>query len=237
MAYGISILTAVMAIILWPGSARRIFRAWLVFLLALSGYDYSQVRDGQARVRGGLAYTYWHWRFIDPTDPTFESSYHAAVEMADLYPLHWWEDRSEKSLLREGVLNQWLVVSATWRKQLREAREAKARKQQLHRELQWARPSLVRLFSQPTGATVRIDRFECGKTPVDVEVAAGRTAILIYKEGYSDFQEVVDIPGGRSVTIQVAFARFPGRTVGVVSDPIPREIAKTVSETLSANIP
>jgi hypothetical protein len=235
MAYGFSILAAVMAMILWPGSTRRILRAWLVFLLALSGYDYSQVRDGQARVRAGLRETYWHWSFVDPTNPSLESSYRAAVEMADLYPLHWWEDKSEKSLLREGVLNQWLVVSATWQKQLREAREAKARKQQFHWELQRVRPSLVRLFSQPTGATVRIDRFECGKTPIDVEVAAGRTAILIYKEGYSDFQEVVDIPGGKSVTIQVAFARFPGRTVGVVSDPIPREIAKTVSPNLSPN--
>jgi len=237
MAYGISILAAVMAMILWPGSARRILRAWLVFLLALSGYDYSQVRDGQARVRGSLAYTYWSWAFVDPTNPALEASYRAAVEMADLYPVHWWEDESEKSLLREGVLNQWLVVNATWQKQLSGAREAKARKQQLRRELQRARPSLVRLFSQPTGATVRIDRFECGKTPVDVEVAAGRMGILIYKEGYSDFQEVVDVPGGKSVTIQVVFAQFPGRTVGVVSDPIPREIAKTVSEALSANIP
>jgi len=236
MAYGISILAAVMVAILWPKAVRRIFWAWFVFLLALSAYDYFQIEGGQDRVRASLRETYWHWTFVDPTDPTFESSYRAAVELVELYPLHWWEDESEKSLLREGVLNQWLVVSATWQKQLREAREAKARKQQFHWELQRARPSLVRLFSQPTGATVRIDRFECGKTPIDVEVSAGRTAILIYKEGYSDFQEVVDIPGGKSVTIQVAFARFPGRTVGVVSDPVTLKIPKIVSETLSANI-
>jgi hypothetical protein len=237
MAYGISILAAVMVAILWPKAVRRIFWAWFVFLLALSVYDYFQIERGQARVRAGLHETYWHWMFVDPTNPALEASYRAAVEIADLYPVHWWEDESEKSLLREGVLNQRLLVSATWQKQLREAREAKAGKQQFHRQLQRVRPSLVRLFSQPTGATVRIDGFECAKTPVDIEVAAGRTAILIYKEGYSDFQEVVDIPGGKSVTIQVAFARFPGRTVGVVSDPVTLKIPKTVSETLSANIP
>ena len=116
MAYGISILAAVMAVILWPKAARRIFRAWLVFLLALSAYDYFQVQDAQVRVRAGLRETYWHWSFVDPTNPSLESSYRAAVKMADLYPLHWWEDKSEKSLLREGVLNQWLFVNLSWRK-------------------------------------------------------------------------------------------------------------------------
>jgi hypothetical protein len=224
MVYGVSILAMVMAMILWPKAVRRIFWAWFVFLLALSAYDYFQVQDAQVRVRAGLRETYWHWSFVDPTNPSLESSYRAAVKMADLYPLHWWEDKSEKSLLREGVLNQWLFVNLSWRKQLQDAREMNLRKQRqialARRRQAW--PSLLRVLSNPAGATVRIDRFECGKTPIDVEVAAGRTAILIYKDGYSDFQEFIEVPRGKSVTIQVVFAQFPGRTVGVVSDPVTR---------------
>jgi hypothetical protein len=203
MAYGVSILVAVMAIMLWPKAARRIFWACLVFLLALSAYDYQQAEIGRNRVRSALDKTFWRWNFIDPTTPLAEASYEGAMKMTGLYPSHWWEDESQQWLLREGVLNQWLAANDTWQKEMKTARELKVREEQ-RRSLARAReawPSLLRVSSNPPGASVRIDRYECGKTPIDIEVTAGRTPILIYKEGYSDFQEIVEVPRGKSVSI------------------------------------
>lgn len=219
MIYGISILVAVMAIILAPKMARRIFWAWLVFVGAVAGYEYWQVQEGQARVRGALQDTYWQWKFIGPTTPGAEASYKAAEKIADLYPLHWWENYFEKSALQDGVANQWLLAWDIHRKAELAAKSAgqeKARREALKAE-QKARSSLIRVLSDPPGATVKIDDFACGKTPVDVEVGPGRSKVYVYKDGYSDFLDFAEVAPGRSVTVKVQLAPFPGKTAGIIS--------------------
>lgn len=220
MVYGISILAAVIGIILWPKAARRIFCAWLVFFVSLSAWDYKRVSDLQATIRADVRMTTSELRWLDLLGPTREAFVAAVEKRIEAYPGHWWETAgSTRQELSLGFHNQVLLrmqeQAAAREGDVKSARAAAPRRRSAE-----IRPSLISVVSDPPGAKVRMDGYLCGETPVDVEVGAGRTALLVSKDGYSDFVESVTVAKGKSVTVRIQFSRFPGRTAGVVfNDP------------------
>jgi hypothetical protein len=91
MAYGLSILAGVMAVILWPKAARRIFWAWLVFFVSLSAWDYKKTSDLQAVIRADVWMATWQLRWMDLFGPTTETFIAAVQKRIEAYPGHWWE--------------------------------------------------------------------------------------------------------------------------------------------------
>jgi len=218
MVYGVSILAAVMAIILWPKAARRIFWAWLVFFVCLCGWDYNRTSDLQATVGADVRRATQELRWMDLFGPAREPFVAVVEKRIEEYPGHWWETAIfTQSELSNGFQNQVILRMREQAAAREKEREVAGMKARIRRDRQM-RPSLITVVSDPPGAKVRMDGYLCGETPVDVEVGAGRTALLVSKDGYSDFVESVTVAKGKSVTVRIQFARFPGRTAGVVFD-------------------
>ncbi len=59
----------------------------------------------------------------------------------------------------------------------------------------------LRVLSNPQGATVMVNGFEAGKTPLDTEVEVGETVVRIEKLGFNSTERTVTIDGGKTETV------------------------------------
>ena len=72
-----------------------------------------------------------------------------------------------------------------------------------------ARPSLVRIESDPTGATVSRNGYPLGTTPMRVEVAPGAHEFVITAAGYDPAPMQMQIPEGELLSVVQSLSRPP----------------------------
>jgi hypothetical protein len=74
----------------------------------------------------------------------------------------------------------------------------------------------LRVLSDPQGAMVRVDGYEVGVTPIDIEVGAGKSLVEIYKDRYARWWDYVQVPAEGAVTVRSHMAPPPQQSSGSV---------------------
>lgn len=59
----------------------------------------------------------------------------------------------------------------------------------------------LRILSNPANATVVINGFPAGKTPLDAEVEVGETVVRIEQAGFQPYEQTLTIEGGKTATL------------------------------------
>jgi len=73
-----------------------------------------------------------------------------------------------------------------------------------------AHPARLHVVSEPSGASIRVDGEDSGKTtPADVEVGAGEHDLAVSLEGYDDASEHVTVEGAEAREVSVTLTEAP----------------------------
>lgn len=78
-------------------------------------------------------------------------------------------------------------------------------------------PSMLKVQSTPTGATVVVDGYQKWIAPIEMELPAGKHTLRFTLKGYRDVVKSIVLEGGESSTVSASLEPLPGKNKSVVA--------------------